>query len=216
MIDIEEVLSRLSTKRSVFHSEADFKHALAWEFQKMFPDYSIRLEFKPPHCNERCYFDIWITNKEVTIAIELKYKTRSLCTKVFGETFDLRNHSARDTGRYDFCRDVQRLEKIISKKPNMIGYAIFLTNDSGYWDRPKRNKTQDAQFRIHQGKKLKGIIRWSDDTSEGTMGSRKNKISINGVYILDWKDYSEINEYCNFKYLLVKVELDILRPLQKI
>ena len=31
-MNIEEILSCLAEKRPVFHSEADFQHALAWQF----------------------------------------------------------------------------------------------------------------------------------------------------------------------------------------
>lgn len=44
MIDIEQVLKELAKKRPVFHSEADFQHALAWEIQITYPDANIRLE----------------------------------------------------------------------------------------------------------------------------------------------------------------------------
>lgn len=88
MIDIVKVLESLAIKRPLFHSEADFQHALAWEIHQQLPDHSIRLELKPPHINDRFYIDLWVANKESAfVAIELKYKTRKLETDVAGEIF---------------------------------------------------------------------------------------------------------------------------------
>ena len=207
MIDIARLLTRLAIKRPIFHSEADFQHGLAWEIHQELPACSIRLEFKPPYLDDRLYLDIWTPNEEATLAVELKYKTRGLRIKVAGETFDLLNQSAQDVGRYDFCKDIQRLEQIVSKRSNVTGYAILLTNDSAYWSQPRSDRTVDASFRIHQGRILTGDLRWGANASRGTMRSREEPISIKGVYELDWKDYSEPSKgsYGKFKYLLVKV-----------
>ena len=44
MIDITDVLDELSKNRPVFHSEADFQHALGWKIHEKYPDFNIRLE----------------------------------------------------------------------------------------------------------------------------------------------------------------------------
>ena len=41
---IRATLAKLAKKRPVFHSEADFQHALAWELQLDDPTAGIRLE----------------------------------------------------------------------------------------------------------------------------------------------------------------------------
>lgn len=206
MTDIEEALERLAIKRPLFHSEADFQHALAWKIHQQLPDHSIRLELKPPHINDRFYIDLWVANKENAIAIELKYKTRGLSLEHEDERFDLLNQSAQDCGRYDFCKDIERLEVVVSKKPNMIGYAIFLTNDSAYWKETKKDQPADSDFRIHEGRKLSGNLEWGSQASEGTKRGRNNPISIKGTYDLTWKNFSETNlksPYGKFRYLLV-------------
>ena len=38
MVNIIHVLNQLSKNRKVFHSEADFQHAFAWELQNQYPD----------------------------------------------------------------------------------------------------------------------------------------------------------------------------------
>ncbi|MBS3763395.1 MAG: hypothetical protein KGZ25_08855, partial [Planctomycetes bacterium] len=49
---MKEVLGELATERRIFHSEADFQHALAWkireELEKRDKEFRIRLEYKHP------------------------------------------------------------------------------------------------------------------------------------------------------------------------
>lgn len=203
-----QILSKLSHKRPIFHSERDFQHALAWEIHEHLPECSIRLEFRPPFLENRIYSDIWAIHGDTIVVIELKYKTRKLRVKVDEETFDLLDQSAQDQGRYDFLKDVQRLEQIVSGQDNIVGYAIFVTNDSAYWIPPRDRRTVDADFRIHQGRTLTGELRWRQGASVGTMGGREKSILIKGSYNLDWHDYSEVSErpYGKFKYLLVTVK----------
>lgn len=208
MIDMNEMMSRLSKSRPVFHSEADFQHALAWEIHKHYQNCSIRLEIKPPYLKERIHLDIWCVHGDAVIAVELKYKTRGLLVNVNEETFGLLDQSAQDLGRYDFIKDMQRLEQIVSGRSNIVGYAIFLTNDSTYWILPRSNQTVDVSFRIHDGRILTGELSWAPSASEGTMRGRKDKLHVKDAYNLNWKNYSEISQksYGKLRYLLVKAE----------
>jgi len=205
-IDISRVLNGLAVLRPIFHSEADFQHALAWQIHHEWPECSMRLEFKPPHSSERVYLDIWAADKDTVLAIELKYKTRGLEVTVQDEDFHLLDQSAQDLARYDYLKDIQRLERVLSTN-KVIAYAIFLTNDSAYWKQPMNNQTVDASFRIHQGRNLTGELRWGTDASKGTTHGREASILIKGAYDLNWQNYSRIAEtsYGTFKYLLVKV-----------
>ena len=207
MIDIKRVLHILAGKRPIFHSEADFQHALAWEIHLEWPKCSMRLEFKPPHFNKRFYLDIWTSDQDTIFAIELKYKTRRLRVEVGEETFYLLDQSAQDLARYDFLMDIYRLEHIVSGMSDVVGYAIFLTNDSAYWKSPRNRGTVDASFRIHQGRILTGDLHWGSGASKGTMSGREEAILINGIYNLNWQDYSEPSKasYGKFRYLLVKI-----------
>lgn len=203
---IVRTIAELSKVRSVFHSEADFQQAFAWELRNLSPDLSIRLEYKPPQIESRIYLDIWASGKDASYAIELNYKTRGL--RVEGdETFNLLNQSAQDIGRYDFLKDIQRLEQIVTGRPNTLGYAIMLTNDPSYWNQSKSNETVDANFRVHQGRTVGWMLGWGQGASQGTMRSREKPVVIRGQYGMDWRDYSVIDgsTYGTFKYLLVNV-----------
>ena len=114
MIDFNLLLATLANKRPVFHSEADFQHALAWELQLLYPNVNIRLEYRPPWLDRRNYMDIWVIDEDTAIAVELKYKTRSVDISIGGEQFALQNHAAQDLGRYDFVKDIERLERVVA------------------------------------------------------------------------------------------------------
>lgn len=201
-------MDMLAKERVIFHSEADFQHALAWQIHLKLPDYSLRLEFKPPMIRERMYVDIWAARNDSKIALELKYKTRKLTAKVGDEVFSLLNQSAQDIARYDFLKDVHRLEQIVYSGNNVVGYAIFLTNDRSYWKSPTNSRTIDADFRINENAIVSGEVKWGKKASKSTMRGREEPIPIKDVYKLNWYNYSQPSplSYGNFKFLVVKVE----------
>jgi len=102
MIDISNLMNTLAAQRKAYHSEADFQQAFAWEVHRQFPKSSVRLE-RPLNVNGRpLHLDFLIQLANRAMAVELKYKTRKLVIELEGEAFSLANHSAQDTGRYDF------------------------------------------------------------------------------------------------------------------
>jgi hypothetical protein len=44
MLDVQELMIRLGEEHPVFHSEADFQHALAWQLHLQFPTARLGLE----------------------------------------------------------------------------------------------------------------------------------------------------------------------------
>ena len=208
MLDIDGLMASLADTRKVFHSEADFQHALAWHIHQAMPEGQVRLEVDVmPVEHQRRFLDIWLPVEG--IAIELKYKTRGLELEQGDESFALRDQGAQVQGRYDFLRDIQRLELTRSKlKQCKAGYAVLLTNDSSYWKVPMRRDTVDADFRVHEGRESSGALAWAAGASSGTVGDRKSPIQIRGSYRLRWREYSSFPEkpYGRFRYLAVSVE----------
>jgi len=43
-MDLNVIVSNLSEKRPIFHSEKDFQFALSWKIQEMYENLKIRLE----------------------------------------------------------------------------------------------------------------------------------------------------------------------------
>ncbi len=137
MIDLDTALMTLSQVRPIFHSEADFQHALAWQIHTQDPHARVRLEYRPLP-REAMHLDIWAQGRDDALAIELKYLTEPLVIQHNGERFSLTNHSAQDQRRYDFVSDIVRLEHVVEtlSLSNVTGYAVLLTNHGGYWATP--------------------------------------------------------------------------------
>jgi len=203
MPGLTSILQRLAEARPVFHSEADFQHALAWELQMATPEASVRLEFRPVPTN-RIYTDIWYAFDGNSIAIELKYVTRQLSVEVAGEVFELNKHSAHLIRRYDFVKDLGRVERIAEALPGTRGAAIMLTNDPSYWIAPRSGSQFDTAFRIHDGKILEGLLDWGAGVGGGTVVGRTEPIALRGSYRIQWQDYSTVGSG-GFRYLLIEL-----------
>ena len=189
----------------IFRSEADFQHALALHVRKITS--SVRLEF-PPFPDERMSLDMWLP--DMGIAIELKWGTRGLKVERDGGFFELGDQVSSPTLRYDFVKDVQRLERVTGGYgPADAGFAVLLTNDPSYWNPPRKENTVDAKFRIHEGAAVGDKMEWSGTASPKTKEGREDPIELNGSYKCRWRDYLRLEgEYGQFRYLAIKVPAD--------
>ncbi len=204
MINFVALMEHLSQDRPIFHSEADFQHTFAWKIHEMVAESQIRLEFKPL-LDKSIYLDVWLGY--LGAAVELKYPTRTLICGIDGEEFRLRNQGAQDTRRYDFFKDIQRLEYIVETwEPASSGFALFLTNDPSYWSAPLKPDTNDVEFRIHENRRISGVLNWLGKPARGSIKGRESAIKLRGKYALNWRDYSNPTALNNpFRYLLVEV-----------
>ena len=204
MLDVTNLINALALERPVFHSEADFQLALAWCIHDAIPSGGVRLEYKP-FPDELMCLDIWL--RGIGVAVELKYRTRKLNLEREGEFFALRNMGAHDIGRYEFLKDIQRLEKLRTLPNARAGFALLLTNDPLYWKPPSRPDTIDAAFRLHEGRTITGKMAWSERAGAGTTKHREEPIRLNGSYDLHWQDYGDnMRDGHNhrFRYLAVR------------
>ena len=208
MLDIHDSLATLAMNRPVFHSEADFQHALAWQIQQLCPDAKIRLEFPVAGESQR-HLDISLRHGEEYFLLELKYKTRGLKATVSDEAFHLRDQGAQPLGRYDYLKDIERLEAMLVEQVGNRGYAILLSNDHGYW-RQSGSYTVDAAFRLHEGSRVKSLRHWGPNASPGTTSGREDPISLRGNYRNQWRDYAQVTEDGggHFRYLLHEIGPD--------
>jgi hypothetical protein len=201
---MHKLLASLSGRRPVFHSEADFQHALAWEFQLSSQTASIRIEQQTAGAGGRVHLDLLVKDGSHHVAIELKYKTKKTSISWKDEEFHLRNQSAQDLGRYDFLKDIARIERYVEAHPGSEGYAVLLTNDQTYWQESKRMGSIDAAFRIHEGRAIAGDLAWGPGASKGTMRTREPVIQISRTYNMAWHDFSRIEQQL-FRYVAVRV-----------
>ena len=209
-----DIINDLSKERPIFYSENDFQFALSWKIQEIYKDLKIRPE-KTVYIksNEKIHLDIFITYDKSLILIELKYKKNEI--KVFskGEEFRLTKDAAQPESRYDFVNDIIRLEKCKeyfktkTKFKSILGYVLFLTNESTYWKPLKKKDVVDKEFRIHEGIILSGKLFWGPNTGR-TKKNREEPLNLNNSYAIHWKDYSNFEDKINgqFRYVLVKVE----------
>ena len=177
-LNIEQALGRLALERQLFHSEADFQHALAWKIHELYPDVKIRLEVPSGRSDKSERIDIVINSKDRSYAIELKYKKRKFDRVLDGEKFNLRADVAHDISRYDFIKDLVRLERYVSSTENTTGYAILLTNDDLYWRESTRD-VKSAAFFLHEGRTLDSdvTLAWHESTGDGTKRAGPNRSS---------------------------------------
>ena len=185
---IESTLEKLAERRPVFHSEADLQFEFAWEIRKSF-DYQIRLEYPMRNIGE---LDIFLP--DLSIIIEFKYKTKKDSFLINGEAFSLKQQSANPLGRYDFLKDVSRIEA-----SHMEGYCIFLTNDSSYWQPEVRGNGKT--FSLESARTIHGAFAWQHKRPNSIGSNRMKDICLNGTYRCDWKKYSE-----NFRFLLFSIK----------
>ena len=198
---IGQKLEALSIQRPLFHSEADFQHALAWIVHQNAPDSLVRLE-RPYRLDGRnVYLDLFLRESSGRrLAIELKYKTREEIAIYKEEEFRLKNQGAQDLARYDFLWDVSRLERLVDLGEVDAGCAIFLTNDPTYWTESKRVESIDAQFRLHEGRDLAGSLAWQGKYKQGTVKNRESPIVLRSTYSTAWSNYST-TEQGKFRFL---------------
>ena len=203
-LDIHSIMQGLAESRPIFHSEADFQRDLSETIEVL--GYETHLEF-PPFRGETKRQDIWIPEAETLM--ELKYKTQKLDTRNGGKSFALKYQSADDLGRYDFLKDVQRLER--AAKEGIYarhGVAVILTNDSLYWrPSPTGRRTGFDEFRLHEGRRISGAMEWGPTAGPGTRKGREEPIILSGLYKLRWQDYSDLGVvgHSQFRYLAVSV-----------
>lgn len=205
-LDLHGVLHRLSTVRPIFHSEADFKHSLAWHIQLQHPDARVRLETRP---ERGLRLDMLIHLDDQRTAIELKYLSARFQGVVNGESFDLPNQAAQDVSRHDVVKDVGRVERFVADGIAEVGWVIALTNDGAYWRAGWKTDPVDAAFRIHEGRSLTGSLRWAELAGAGTIAKRDTPLILTGTYTCGWRDYSTIElatgKSAVFRYLPIYV-----------
>lgn len=197
------ILSLLeSNKEDFFYNELELQMFVARGLERKLGDgYKVHLEYQLPHGwnkkfdyqyerwgTEKPYFDIVIEDKCAKfIVIELKYKLKEIKLKRnsqfsrFGinspsENFVLvSNHSAENEGRYDFWKDVKRIEALKMTFTNVLGgIAIFVTNQQNY----RNNHTEYKYSNFNLSEHKSGFLYWNTDKmpiEEDTPGGEKLK-----------------------------------------
>lgn len=235
---IETVLLALANERKVFWSEADFQFAFAWKLKEMFEDrnpksaINVRLERRADTLEQRTdaseqgkekensgdiYIDIWVELNEKVYPIELKYKTIQCSITNGFEEYKLKQHGASDIGCYLYLKDGERicnLSKTLGEKFGK-GFAIMLTNDHLYWDKPQTtpDTTAFSDFRIYEERMIPAgqNLDWHPSSNNQPVWQKELR-KLNDNYIIKWGDYSNFNkegeangQASPFKYTIIEI-----------
>lgn len=234
---IETVLLALAKERKVFWSEADFQFAFAWKLKEMFEDsnpqstISVRLERRADALEQRTdaseqgnekensgdiYIDIWVEINEKVYPIELKYKTIK-CTITDGsEEYKLKQQSVSGIGCYLYLKDVERIEHISKSLGDNFGkgYAIMLTNDHLYWNKPNTSTdtTVFSYFRIYDWRKIVAgqNLDWHPSSNKQPVWQKKlGPLTLTHNYTINWENYSKLlneeGKAIHFKYSIIEI-----------
>jgi len=206
-VPLDGLLVRLAEQRPVFHSEADFHQAFAWELRSMDASLRVRLETRPA---PGVRLDLLATSADGqrASAIELKYLTRGWAGEVAGEWFELKSQGAQDIRAYDVVKDVVRIEKFSALRPGCDGAVVCLANDPSFWRSPAHDRATNASaFRIYDVVRLEGARAWGPNTGAGTSRNREEVLELRGAYDLRWREYSTIpGAHGALRALVVEVE----------
>jgi hypothetical protein len=190
--DIWLWLEALQGSRRVFHSEADFQHALALAIAASDPGARVRLETRPlPGMR----LDLLVSRPDLGghLAVELKYLTAAWAGDDAGEHFQVLGQGAQDIRAYDVVKDVQRVERLVDMRSGWSGLVLVLANDPAYWSRPAHGRATNADaFRIYEDQVLSGVRAWGPLTGAGTMKDRAAAIELRGSYRCRWSEYSSL------------------------
>lgn len=205
--DLVALLPVLARRRPVFHSEADFQQALAWEVHTVADRLRVRLETRPA---PGVHLDLLVTDPVDggALAVELKYLTDGWEGVVDGELFTLLRHGAQDVRAYDCVKDIARVERAVAGGYARGGLVLVLANDPAYWRAPTHGRLTNADaFRLHDGLTLSGPRAWGPNTGAGTMsGGRTEPVELSGTYRIRWSDYSVVaGPRGTFRYLALPV-----------
>ena len=184
-------------KPKIFNNEKQFQFELALELKDYFNSLGrscqIHFEYRSEKGNH--YYDLVLEENGEFCPIELKHKTIV--------------HKAQDLGRYDFLKDVERLEHFKMNNPNKKndnGYAIILTDDKVYWEKDGA-KFNYCEFAIKDGDTIKaGAKNWVAKTPltpqqlKAKYGFRANAIDTKS-YSINWDNY-----YSNYRFLLFEIK----------
>lgn len=192
-----EIMNNLARKRPIFHSEGDFLYSLGREIEINYKNISLRTEWRMGDIGH--WIDLVLFNDyQDKILIELKYISKKCEETINGELFDCRSQGGHPEGRYNFLKDIKKIENLKAK-----GFAIFLTNDEKYWDYSKYAGVIDKEFLLKEGYNFKKEVsyNWKSDCE-----TYKNKgpIQFDYDYNINWLSFGEQNSY-NYRYLIIEI-----------
>ena len=188
-----DVKQFLDTNRELLFNERDLQMHLATFLRQTGHYDDVDVEYYVPLSelegyiwNNELRMDVLVRKGREYLPIELKYKTRTVRKRLlrFGESVAeevvvMKNQGAQDVGKYDFWKDVRRIEIVRNRFGNISnGLAVFVTNDPSY---------------VQRGREESNHIKFSMD--EGVHGKEKHWLNKNSVCCKTNPDFEVEKEY---------------------
>lgn len=217
LVDIvrDDILNFLDGCNELLFNERDLQMHLAMRLRESSHGYDdVDLEYYVPRSeldgyvwNSELRLDIVVRKGDEFLPVELKYKTRSISRRIerFGEllraeTEVVKNHGAQDLGRYDFWKDVRRLELVRSRFTAVKnGLSVFVTNDPSYLKDGKASSNHVALSMapgIHDRRK-----NWLDGNS--FCARTHPGFEVETCYAIEWRQFVAEGE--TFHYCIVQI-----------
>lgn len=156
--------------------------------------------------NSNMRVDIVVSREGEFIPIELKYPTKSVTRDVsrYGVIINdfpvLRNQGAQDLVKYNFWKDVRRVELLKKIFPSVkYGLAILLTNDLNYL-KETRSEAACSGFSTSGKYSVGGEMKWKEEVA---LKTSHPDFYLEGQYQIKWNPLTIDNE--TFQYTVVEV-----------
>jgi hypothetical protein len=222
------LIQSMAGDRPVFHSEADFQHALAIALMQQ--GYKVRLEiplaYQLAGKDTTCELDLLVKDSEddtVTV-IELKYFKKPFQVTIGNELFDLAGSWGTNLSRFDCWADFRRVGALLNSPDGKRwkinrGFAVSLTNAPEAWTVDTANENTLAKyFSMHQGRVVAAntSLDWHDNPGANSVSPKRLKpyapIIVPADARCDWYDYSNISAgqpsgNSLFRFLLLEVSV---------
>lgn len=196
----------LYTNKSIFYNERDLQMHLALYLDKSRHYDNVDVEYYVPESvlkpeyvwDSEMKVDIVVSKDGNFVPIELKYKTKEIkngSLDRFGKVCKgiqiVKNQAAQNLAKYDFWKDVRRIEILKSKFRNIEGgICLFLTNDQSYQKEPN-NSAKCKSFSMSQG--LHHRDKSWQGKQEKEIASRPN-FKVEKEYAIKWAQ-TQNNDY---------------------
>lgn len=210
--DIRKFLER---NDELLFNERDLQIHLAMSLQKSSQAYDdVDLEYYVPRSeldgyrwNSELRLDLVVRQGNEFLPVELKYKTRSITRRIerFGELLSdeavvVKNQGAQDLGRYDFWKDVRRLELVRRRFAAVKnGLAVFVTNDPIYL---KEGKASSNHVALSMAAGIHGRRKeWLNSAS--SCAREHPGFEVEACYAIEWRQF--VTEGETFHYCIVQI-----------
>ena len=208
---LTEIDTALQNYKGFFHTEKEVQIYLtnvfirSGQFDNVYFEYYIGINLLANYDwlnGNKISIDIVLEKDGAYFPIEIKFKTakQTFPHFVFGSETNvtLENQAAQTVNRYDFWKDIKRIEILKQNFPNVKdGFVLFISNDPTYRKAPKKDNG-GSSFTIFEDRFVpkKTLLNWN---SELAVSKGRPGFELNQDYKINWKKMPIENHY----YILI-------------